>query len=104
MSDLLYVVVDCVVPKEEVGVVVEGEVDVATGVIVEETVVEIVVEDEVVADVVNCVVVEDEVVVEVDVVTGVIVEETVVEVDVEEEVVTDVVEDEHKVGRGIHSP
>ena len=65
MSDLLYVVVDCVVPKEEVGVVVEGEVDVATGVIVEET---------------------------------------VVEVDVEDEVVTDVVEDEHKVGRGIHSP
>ena len=59
MSDLLYVVVDCVVPKEEDGVVVE-----------------LVVEDDVVPG-------------------GVI---------VEDEVVTDVVEDEHKVGRGIHSP
>ena len=75
MSDLLYVVVDCVVSKEEddVDVVVEIDVEdeVVTGVNVEETVVE----DEVVTVVVNGVVVED-----------------------------DVVEDEHKVGRGIHSP
>ena len=43
MSDLLYVVVDCVVPKEEDIVVVEITVedDVVTGVVVEETVVEI---------------------------------------------------------------
>ena len=43
MSNLLYVVVDCVVPKEEDDVVVEivVEDDVVTGVVVEETVVEI---------------------------------------------------------------
>ena len=43
MSDLLYVAVDCVVPKEEYNVVVEVDVedDVVTGVVVEETVVEI---------------------------------------------------------------
>ena len=44
MSDLLYVAVDCVVPKEEYDVVTD---------VVEETVVEIVVEDDVVTGVVE---------------------------------------------------
>ena len=77
MSNLLYVVVDCVVPKEEDGVVVE--------LVVEDEVVPggVIVEDEVVTDAVTGVVVED----------MVVVEETVVEV-------------EHKtgLGLGIHSP